>query len=55
MNILCAAKGPEDEIKKYIKLIENPEMELSLAMKFKMTDIVIEVFFFFDLVINYIF
>ena len=42
-NIINTAKGPTSELKKYIKLIENPEQQLALAVKYNIIDIIIEV------------
>ena len=47
INIIHAAKGSDLEIKKYTKLIENTDTRLELAIKFKITDVVIEVLFYF--------
>lgn len=43
--IISKVKGPQEQIKKYINLVENVEKRQALANKFKATDIVIEVIY----------
>lgn len=42
--IISHVKGPSEQIKKYLSLIENVERRQTLAMKFKQTEVVIETF-----------
>ncbi len=41
--IISNAKGPIEQIKKYLSQIENIERRQVLAIKFKLTDVVIDV------------
>ena len=41
--MITNAKGPAEQIKKYLNLIESIERRQALALKFKLSDVVIEV------------
>lgn len=41
--IIYNGKGPNEQLKKYLSLIEDLERRSLLAMKLKITDVVIEV------------
>ena len=41
--IISKVKGPQEQIKKYLSMVENVDKRQTLAIKFKITDIVIEV------------
>jgi hypothetical protein len=42
-SIIFSAKGPTDEVKKYIRLIADAQIREQFAVKYKLHDLVIEV------------
>lgn len=43
--IISKVRGPNEQIKKYVSQIENLDKKQTLAIKFKLTEVVIEVKF----------
>ena len=42
--IICRIKGPSEQIKKYLSMVDDIEQRKTLAIKLKLTDVVIEAF-----------
>jgi hypothetical protein len=38
-------KGPQEQVKKYLSLVDDVNKRQTLGIKFKITDVVIEVFY----------
>lgn len=43
VNIISNVKGPEEQLKKYLLLIEDLDRRMNLAVKFKSTDVIVDV------------
>jgi hypothetical protein len=46
VSIINTTNGPVDELKKYLKLVEDADERLKLAINYKVHEVVIEVFLF---------